>query len=477
MFTLRHPLTFSSIDVQLNFYDFEQPCVSSRIFACFTCFAPDVNLEHILPYLRSLVKVEAVCLEGSDCSTSATVSFSGYDLSSVMPPIDRDLDSSGHQQDVVEALVHANEQMKMLRKDAALSIGAFVEFLTDRFDEALQLECAKAISTYYAPKRICKLANQYRHDFRNLSQRLEHMSHTIKDSGLSPLQRNKTMMLLTSTEGPWLFIEQGLADLLGQAIRYILRVFFYEAPPYLTRNDLDKPHRTEEDERQRNSKYSKVAEIVQLTPERNDNIMALVSAALQRLEEFFDLDFLLRPCTQTEVLQKIPIDFCDSEEARYKLPTRGTPDPIDTPQFVAVMNDVEHTAAFLAAFRASCFLRDLLTTPGVQDEIDRLGEWASVEHYATQMWTFQSHLICPENAHLVVLSNVDTLLSNLHTFCVVMKPREIEALTALRTVKSNYRFSTKSGSILQLYPQIPVLSRFYEDSMMLINAFPKVTSR
>jgi hypothetical protein len=79
-----------------------------------------IHLQPILPLLQALVHVEVVALGHSqdnntnNSSSSKRTHFSGFDCSSTQPPVDRVDGSNTHQQDSIEALVAAKEQVQAL---------------------------------------------------------------------------------------------------------------------------------------------------------------------------------------------------------------------------------------------------------------------------------------------------------------------------------------------------------------------------
>ena len=60
---------------------------------------------------------------------------------------------------------------------------------------------------------------------------------------------------------------------------------------------------------------------------------------------------------------------------------------------------------FVDAFRACRFLCDLIAFPGIREEIARVGGWEMAESHARKILQYDLMKWCPNDAHLVVLSD------------------------------------------------------------------------
>lgn len=491
---------------------FVQPCVSARLFACYLLFSNkqkllakfvpgkkrsatkknvsvDDNfdcLQPILAFLRAMVRVEAVSLGPVDDTGTRTatdisstqcarkiVHFSSFDGSSTKPPVDREIGSALHQQRSIDSMVTAKEQIQALTQPAASCIQDLLSFLTNNLTDSMLSECATAIAVDYPPKRVRALADLYSKDLIILGQRLLKLPPQF----MSPLQNQQVMMreLAGCCEMSPLLVEECLADLLGRGIRFHLRMFFNEAPPRLCQND--------EAYEERSTAYSKVSTLVNMTmPDdvvANDIIIsALVSNALCRLHEFFGLESMIHDGSEPD----LPEAFCTSDASQRQLSIRGRSviEPLTDDQCDAVIKDIREATAFLAAARAARFLIDLLTAPGVQEEIQRMGGgWSEVvETYASISWKYDLWKLRPADAHLVALCNYDSLLRRLDTYCVAMEDLVDTCVAALQVVQTNFRLAgtniSKKKAMLAKYPRIAEIASVYADAMIQAQAFPLV---
>lgn len=433
----------------------------------------------MLAFLRAMVRVESVSLGTTGTNTDGPppaqrrtlVHFSSFDGSSTRPPIDRDIQSSSHQQQSIVAMIAAQEQIQALPPTAVNSIRALRQFLTDRLDDAMLTECAAAVADDYPARRVKALADLYVKDLTILEGRLQKLK--LPAHFVSPLQ-NEQVIVKEATAGEFdpLLVERRLAELLGQGIRFRLRMFFNRAPPRLTPKDVAYEVRS--------LNYSNVGKLVALNmidgvavslAVGDECLSALISNALCRLYEVFGLESMLNG---SEL--HLPTAFCASPASQRQLSTRSKSviEPITTDECDAVLRDIREATGVLAAARAARFLNDLWTTPGVQEEIQRMGGWSEVESYATVSWKYDLWKLCPADAHLVALCNVEYLRRRVDTYCTALEGTVAGCEAALAVVHKNYHLGTKNGSVRGKYPQIAELSRVYAEALQRARAFPLV---
>ena len=139
-----------------------------------------------------------------------------------------------------------------------------------------------------------------------------------------------------------------------------------------------------------------------------------------------------------------------------------------------ILADIEEAHGFLAATSACRFLIDLLTTPGVQDEINRQGGWSTLEYYAKMSWNHQLWKLFPEDAHLVLMCNFEALLQRLQNYLLVMEQHVSSCQDSLAALARRFRVSAKSQKVLRKFPQIAVIARWLEEAEERSNAFPTV---
>jgi len=133
-----------------------QLCVTARLFACYALWSSSTSnataeagnattsgesgtsssshvgsasLDSILQLLQALVRVESVSLGPSHNSPSPKkkrqVHFSGL---VTQPPVDRDLKTAEHQQESIEAMMHAKKQIQSLKSTAIPAIQHLRDF-------------------------------------------------------------------------------------------------------------------------------------------------------------------------------------------------------------------------------------------------------------------------------------------------------------------------------------------------------------
>jgi hypothetical protein len=432
----------------------------------------------ILSFLRALVRVEAVSLESFDVlmntpppltesSKKLRVHFLSLDGSSIRPPIDRDLQSGIRQQHSIAALISAKDQVDAMTASSLPHIQSLLTFLTHLQESSEELTapsveyynmvllCASSISKEFSPTAVYTTVNLILHDVHILEERL--LSGDSNDHSTTPLQ-----------------LESRLAELVGQGIRYRLRVLFNPAPPRLCNLDLQYEHRSQA--------YSKVNQLITMKSKvakmelgcaADDGFLsALISRALRRLHDYWGLDHLM---SQEQVGPIPPSTFCSSPASLRALPTplRSMGDDLVTQQDRdSILHDVEEATSFLRAVYAARFLHDLWTAPGVGDEIDRMGGWSQVTSYANTSWKYHLHQLCTADAHLVPLSNIESLLRRLDIHCQVLEPHVDQCVEALKTLAKNYQVYVPRKR--KVTAHLNDITKYYVDAMSEVHALPHV---
>lgn len=456
-----------------------------------------VEIRQILPFLFALVRVEAISLE-SDVgthdipakptkkrkktpvktptsssshvhdSTQRKVHFLSVDGSSLRPPIDRDLQSGIRQQHAIGAMTLAKEVIDGLATEASSVLRRLCDFLcrlqslTHSSAHDILILCASSISNAYPSKWIRATINLIVDDLMILQEGLTSNRRT-------PLQ-----------------LEVRLAEYLGQAIRYQLRVLFNPAPPRLCSLDTNYENRA--------LTYSKVHQLISMTKRTSDEsdgiavddgfLSALISRALRRLYEFIDLEHLMTVPEDTYLsfLSLIPTEFCTSAPSQRQISPRmrstdSTAELTEDDRDM-VIADVQKAAGFLSATYAARFLCDVFTTPGVHEEVMRMGGWSSIERYASTSMKYHLYESCTADAHLVPLCDFLALLKRLQTFCIYMEPKTKSCLDSLAMVARNYHIP-KSTSPKQakrkLHQYLEDIAYIYNDMMTEVSAFPEIT--
>lgn len=388
------------------------------------------------------------------------VHFSSFDGSSTKPPVDREIGSGFHQEQSIYAMVKAKDQIQALTWLAIPCIQDLVTFLLRDLTDDIRSECAAAVEQDYPPKRVQTLADLYAQDLKTLERRLLHLSPQCCSH---------------------LLVEQRLAQLLGRGIRFHLRTFFNSAPPRMSKTD----HAYDE----RATAYSQVNARINMTmldghvneAVSDAFISALVSNALCRLHEFFGLESLLNATGPLDHQHHVPEVFCSSLASQRTLSVRAKDytESLTEDDCCSVMQDIQEATAYLAAARAARFLLDLLTAPGVSNEIERMGGWSHVETYASTLWTYDLYKLCRSDAHLVALGNYPALLQRLRTYTATAMTEHVveQCEQALTLVYENYHLKAaadKKSAWLRKYPALADIAQLYTECMEQAQAFPRV---
>lgn len=500
-----------------------QPCVSSRLFACFTLYlektesliqkvtplkkrptrsvsqqSTEKQIQPILELLRSLVNVEVVSLGefddrvvhgGSENSGSGStvnntnicsrkqVHFSGFDCSSTHPPMDRIHKSASQRHDNIQALVAAKEQVENIvgcsdvqNRGEETSNSTRIQSCLDamqlflgstmrgREGRNLREACAKSMPIHqYHNKRIERAAANYEKEIDTLRTRL----------------CNKG-----GAERRILFLEKRLAEFVGQAIRYHLRMFFDAAPPRLCADDTDYDSRSET--------YSQVPNLVEMTMQDDDStstvvedgcISALISSALCYIYGLFGMNAFV----QGEPTPAIPTQFCQSpasqEGISFSYSRAGAPPPPsrDKGDMEDIRWDIQEAGCFLATTRACQFLQDLFDSKGVQQEIAVQGGWGKIETLSTITYKYDLWKHCPNDAHLALLSNVKTFSEMIRSLLPEMKKQEESCEKSLDNMAKRFRIKTRSKNLLAKFPEIKTIACYIEEARECASTFPSVT--
>lgn len=509
---------------------FKQPCISARLFACYILLEeqnvsdlfPGLTKESdlpLLPLMQALVTVEAVSLQPSESSDTSCVPkiksllkkkapssngnnsdsrhrrihFSGIDCSSTIPPVDRVSGSFSHQRSSINALIAAKMRIEDLEYNAqGISIAMtylrrlihfFQHSLSDKQNK-LELFCATAICSEFAPNRIEYARTLYLHEFQSLLIRL--LKQVSKhENEPQPAAIDQQTLSTDHSQDFALTMEKRLADLVGQTIRYCLRMILNPQPPRLSpKNKMYK---------QQTKTFSKVSSLVELRMPNDDSnealddacISALVSIALQALYEFCGPEPLLMLATSVQnrgketnlflmIDPKIPTSFCASPSSQRELPLKFAYVCIDEDDLLDIQDDIRDATLFLAASKASRFLVDLFGTEAVKREIKRLGGWSNVEFYARISRQFRLWEMCEFDAHLVPLSDHASFLRRLQDLCTLFEPQVPICEEALLKLSERMHRFSKNKYIQMNSPNIKVVLDALDDSKERIDAFPVV---
>lgn len=269
-------------------------------------------------------------------------------------------------------------------------------------------------------RRFEKAARSYREDFENLLISIQNES-SIHQS---------------------LFVEKHLADFLGQAIRFYLRIIFNPVPwkqiPGQGAEQLP-------------SKIAKVQSRIRkmLTMELPEGVVASDSAvadgavssvfsmALRVVNSYFGYEALSSKVYYTP---NIPVGFCESSASQRGPGNRR--DHMTADDVATVLSDIQTAQGFLDAFRACRFLCDLIAFPGVREEIARVGGWEMAESHARKILQYDLVKWCPNDAHLVVLSDADHFFRRVENYKTAMESSIADCEQSLGAMRERFTCGT-----------------------------------
>ena len=411
-------------------------------------------MKPILPLLQSVVSFESTSLAGR--SQHSRVSFSGIDGSAVQPPVDRVDGSGAHQHGSIMALLRVKQAVDALVEecyennavlDAIMHLRDFLSKMTN--EGKYTGSCAKSIGAVFSPKRIVYAAKYFGEELTILAERMDRHRR-----GYKPLM-----------------FERRLAELVGQAIRYRLRLLFNGAPPRLSSQDVGYKRRSQ--------KFSQVENLLTMTTKENYSngamddscISALVSNALSQICEYAGVTSLVDANSGGI---RVPDGFCRSSASLAGFRIRGPSVVLSEAELSNILDDIKDACDFLATVNACQFLVSLMTCPGVQDEIDRQGGWTQVETYASISYIHQLWKLCPSDEHLVSLSNVEVMMERLQQKISILLAHGTECERELASMEQRFHTNTRTQNVLRKFPQIAEISLCLTEGLERAYAFPCV---
>lgn len=467
-----------------------------------------------MPMLKSLVHVEMTSLEENNKelreNKGRRVHFSGFDCSSIKPPVESQAGSEQNQSDSIDALTVASHHVNALigislandaeNKSISTSVEnalrSIVLFLGGMDTESMK-ECAKvrfyvgngpscqaaglltpsrfayaqSISSRYPPKRVARAVEMYRKDFESILQRVSTSCDTVTAESITHL-------------------EWRLAELTGQCIRFHLRRLFNPPPLPLTT-----PHSDSDSEASFGKPstpsllQSSIFEIIELkapsaardSAVADCSISSLFSLALSRIYEFFGAE-RFQSAIDGEDPISLPESFCTSPGSIRGL---GVPQKSATKMpsedLTELIGDIHHVYSFLGAYKACKFLVDLMHTPGVESEIELLGGWALVEHYGRVLLDQKLSTVCVEDAHFSIIGYAGTMkhfFAKIEDWLSHMEPKvalaEISILQVAKRYKTRITSPKQKRAMFRKFPHVKTIANAIDEGQLRASPFPSV---
>jgi hypothetical protein len=470
----------------------------------------------LLPFLQSLVFAEAVSLRPHDANMASTqetgntdyqtsekrIQFSGIDCSSTLPPVDRVSGSESHQTDLVNALINVKMQIDLLiaqsTKDPFIlrSLESLINFFDHNIGDlqsTIIRACAEAVHAKHPTfllNRVNSARKSYLTDLLRLRCRIirNRMMVSDVDDTLTRQQDDNLHMEISASEF-YLNIEHQFANIVGQRLRYFLRMLLNPQPPRLCAKDTFY--------RSRSTFFSKVSNIVKLSLVSNGQanvaledacVSALVSKSLQHVYDFCGVDAFPISITEAETNSKVVFasfttlpdiseDFCGRPASKRELSKRPPFVHFDDDDISEIQNDLQEATALIVAYKSARFLLDLFTCEKVQKEINRLGGWTKLEDCARLSRKFKLWHICDFDAHLVPLYNNIEFVNRIQQICFYLEKHVDKCQSSLTALSRRLGLRTRSKLLQNNYPQLLTVVETFEESNELINAIPVVERR
>lgn len=437
------------------------PCLSARIFALYSLASehnhrgttPPPTMSGVPkypswllgPFLKSLVHAEVVALSDYGDYHSKRVHFEAHTGSAVLSPVDRIPRSGAQFYEHLEALKAVKEQVEHLKQQGRTGlIQPLIHFLDRDLGQSLQQIVAQSISSKFPIQRVVNATQVY--------------------------QQQLCILIVDRHSNTPTIWEQRLAESVGQAIRCQLRSLWNDAPVKLGPKDVEYDIRA--------MHYSKVRKHVILTDSENgaavedECISAIVSNALRCIYEVLGMEQAMLSAS----LISLPHVFCASPATQRTLSTRNDAPPLSLNQVQEIVQDIQYATDFLAATRACRFLVDIMAIPGVHAEIERRGGWIDVQTFATLSWTHDLCQLCPDDAHLVMLSNFDVLWQRLRAHLPTLEQLAHVCDNALVEATKRLKLKTtkKSKELWDKYPDISFLAQVLAEGRDKADNIPMV---
>mmetsp|Transcript_26723 Transcript_26723/g.56287 ORF Transcript_26723/g.56287 Transcript_26723/m.56287 type:complete len:1040 (+) Transcript_26723:308-3427(+) len=366
-----------------QFKVYNYPCVSARIFAAMSSVMPDEEFEPLLPLFSSLVNSEIISLQSKDEFRDVyffkkKVCFSGFDYSSTVPAVDS---ISGSQMDLnsnIDALREVLREAQLVPRPMYY-MGSAIQCLEEMSEHDNTSDaCSKAMVGYFPSCRLDKAIKHYLAELRDIQSYLVSRDKINQTSQQSVSSSNHTG------------VRYRLGDFIGRSVRFHLRQLLNSIPEDIV--DLD----------------------VQDCEERwgravaDWSISSLFNFSLEKIDEFYAAHSAIFEDEQLTTPQ-----FFTSHGSTCVLSVpRKEIKHIGNSVLEELQGDINEARAFLYGLRACRFVSELLQWPGIAEHIASVGGWEPIESVTSIFNELQLHK-CVDNAHYVLLRNVDELKETL----------------------------------------------------------------
>ena len=287
---------------------------------------------------------------------------------------------------------------------------------------------------YWPADRFIKAAHRYTLDFKCV---------------LTTLTDNESMIIKLDRH---LLIEHDLISCIGRAIRFHLRKFFNSVPLPLTTN-----HKVD------SSVRSRVHERLEIMMDEKGNrdtaasdgsLSSIFTVALRQVYEYFGM----QNCLSEDHTPEMPRRFCNSPASLRGLGEKGSHIILKQHDVDQVILDIEDAHIFLTTARACKFIFELMTCPGVKEEIERIGGWSTVKRFGQTIVEFHLHRACQNDAYFALLCDIDAFTDRISRYHVAMESAVHICENSLEKLWSRFRCASQTKSFLARNPLIVYIS-------------------
>jgi hypothetical protein len=329
----------------------------------------------------------------------------------------------------------------------------------------------QSIEESYPPQRLNKAIQVFKGDFECILKRMRGFSG------------GRQLDYTTATS-----LERRLAELTGQAIRFHLRQIFNPAPHALTRKSLGASQATtmlsSGSVPQSNVFY--LVDLVIPAAGRDSavadgSISSLFSLALRRIYDYFGMEAFSAAISNNDMIP-LPNNFCSSPASQRGLGNLKNPAKnMSTQELTEIMEEIGDVFRFLACFHACKFIVDLISAPGVAQDIQKMGGWSAIDQYAKYLWEHDLTMVCTEDSHLLAIVHAGTMerfFLKVEDWILHMEPKVTLAEISIKQLAKRYRTKAISPrqrkAIHRKFPHVKKIAEAIDEGETLYCSFPVV---
>ncbi len=429
--------------------------MSARLFACVALQmkareCDKDSLQFLLPLLQGLVQTEMASLNNLKNERSRRhkkVQFCSYNYSSTITPVDTIIGSNDIIESCIDTLCKVWGEINALgkRKDVLDSLGLFKSILFQLEEEGenvIYTECAESMPCPWPVRRFVRASKCYRQEF-------EYIKDYVADE---------------DCHGAPSLIRKSLGDFIGRAIRFHLRRLFNPVPCCLSSDSTDPA-----DLPDYSKTRSRIHEMIEMRDSEDDDsrdtatadgsISSVIGIALQRIIEFRCLNDELNSRDVERKHGRFSISFCRRPASLRGLQERGCVIRLNEDNVKEVVLDIEESHIVLAGIRATRFMDDLLSWPGISEAIEEVGGWNKIESFAATFAQFKLGNEMPQEYHFTLLQNIEEFRKEIQRDLGDLENIEQTCEDCLRQMWKRFRCGTRNKELVNFNPCIKLFQK------------------